>query len=184
MYLILLTIDELDFVCRSVYVFYLFFLTEISEENLCFLDDFLLCFSSDSTLNYFFHRLFFSFASISHLSTILCQYVSNHIIFKESKCSNFSENQWYRDKWCKLATVQSNKKRKINDCELYWNQKRIKTKNDKNWNKMLLKNFKNVKNTLFYHDKLWVSIDESRLDVIREVHNQFVVKHSEIKSHL
>ncbi len=35
---------------------------------------FLLYLSSDSTFNYFFHRLFFSFASILHLSTILCQY--------------------------------------------------------------------------------------------------------------
>ncbi len=46
---------------------------------------------------------------------------------------------------------------------------------------MLLKNFKNVKNTLFYNDKLWISIDESRLDVIREVHDQSTMRHSEIK---
>ncbi len=45
----------------------------------------------------------------------------------------------------------------------------------------MLKNFKNVKKTLFYNDKLWVSIDELRLDVIREVHDQSTVKHSEIR---
>ncbi len=46
---------------------------------------------------------------------------------------------------------------------------------------MLLKNFKNVENTLFYSDKLWISIDESRLDVIREIHDQSAVEHSEIR---
>jgi hypothetical protein len=54
-------------------------------------------------------------------------------------------------------------------------------RNKRNWNEMLLKNFKNVKNTLFYNDKLWVSIDESRLDVIREVHDQSTMKHSKIR---
>jgi hypothetical protein len=54
-------------------------------------------------------------------------------------------------------------------------------RNKKDWNKMLLKNFKNVKNILFYSDKLWVSIDESRLNVIREVHDQSAMKHSEIR---
>ncbi len=44
-------------------------------------------------------------------------------------------------------------------------------RNKKDWNEMLLKIFKNVKNTFFYNDKLWISIDESRLDVIRKVHN-------------
>ncbi len=44
-------------------------------------------------------------------------------------------------------------------------------RNDKNWNEILLKNFKNVKNTLFYHDKLWVSTDESRLDVVSKMHD-------------
>jgi hypothetical protein len=46
---------------------------------------------------------------------------------------------------------------------------------------MLLKNFKNVKNILFYDDKLWISTDESRLNVIQKVHDQSTVKHSEIK---
>ncbi len=54
-------------------------------------------------------------------------------------------------------------------------------RNQKNWNEMLLKNFKNVKNTLFYNDKLWVSIDESKLDVIRKVYDQSTMKHSKIK---
>jgi hypothetical protein len=54
-------------------------------------------------------------------------------------------------------------------------------RNDKDWNKMLLKNFKNVKNTLLYHDKLWVLTNESKLDVIREVHDQSAIKHSKIK---
>jgi hypothetical protein len=54
-------------------------------------------------------------------------------------------------------------------------------RNKKDWNEILLKNFKNVKNTLFYNDKLWVLIDESRLDVIRKMHNQSTMRHSEIK---
>ncbi len=54
-------------------------------------------------------------------------------------------------------------------------------RNDKIWNEMLLKNFKNVKNTLFYHDKLWILTNESRLDVIQKVHNESTIKHSEIK---
>ncbi len=46
---------------------------------------------------------------------------------------------------------------------------------------MLLKYFKNVKNTLFYQKKLWVSNDALKSDVIRETQNQFVVDHSDIR---
>jgi hypothetical protein len=54
-------------------------------------------------------------------------------------------------------------------------------RNEKNWNEMLLKHFKNVKNTLSYRDKLWVSdLNELKLDVIREVHDQSTVNHSDI----
>jgi predicted alpha-1,6-mannanase (GH76 family) len=55
-------------------------------------------------------------------------------------------------------------------------------RNNKDWNKMLLKNFKNVKNTLFYHDKLWVLTNESRLDAIKKVHDQSTIKHDEFIS--
>jgi hypothetical protein len=34
---------------------------------------------------------------------------------------------------------------------------------------------------MFYHDKLWISTDESRLDVIRKVHDQSTIKHSTIR---
>jgi hypothetical protein len=44
-------------------------------------------------------------------------------------------------------------------------------RNDKDWNEMWLKIFKNVKNTLFYNDKLWVFINESRFDFIIKVHD-------------
>jgi hypothetical protein len=54
-------------------------------------------------------------------------------------------------------------------------------RNKKSWNEMLLKNFKNVKNTLFYNNKLWISIDESKLDIIRKIHDQLTMKHSNIK---
>jgi hypothetical protein len=55
-------------------------------------------------------------------------------------------------------------------------------RNEKNWNEMLLKHFKNVKNILFYRDKLWISdSNELKLDVIREVHDQSIVNHLNIR---
>jgi hypothetical protein len=55
-------------------------------------------------------------------------------------------------------------------------------RNEKNWNEMLFKHFKNVKNTLFYRDKLWISdSNELKLNVIREVHDQWTVNHSNIR---
>ncbi len=55
-------------------------------------------------------------------------------------------------------------------------------RNEKNWNEMLLKHFKNVKNTLFYRDKLWISdLNELKLNVIQEVHDQSIVNHSNIR---
>jgi hypothetical protein len=47
---------------------------------------------------------------------------------------------------------------------------------------MLFKHFKNVKNILFYRDKLWISdSNELKLDVIREMHDQSIVDHSNIR---
>jgi hypothetical protein len=55
-------------------------------------------------------------------------------------------------------------------------------RNEKNWNEMLLKHFKNVKNILFYRDKLWISdLNELKLNVIREMHDQSTVNHSDIR---
>ncbi len=45
----------------------------------------------------------------------------------------------------------------------------------------MLNNFKNVENTLFYNDKLWISIDESRFNVIWKIHDQSAMRHSKIK---
>jgi hypothetical protein len=69
----------------------------------------------------------------------------------------------------------------VNQTNANWTKiKDALKRNKKYYNEMLLKNFKNVKNTLFYNDILWVSILESRLNVIREVHDQSTMKHSEI----
>jgi hypothetical protein len=60
--------------------------------------------------------------------------------------------------------------------------KNVLKRNEKNWNEMLLKHFKNVKNTLFYRDKLWISdLNELKLNVIRKMHDQSTVNHSDIR---
>ncbi len=59
--------------------------------------------------------------------------------------------------------------------------RKTQKQNKKNWNEMLLKIFKNVKNILFFRDKLWISIDKSKLDVIKKMHDQSTIKHLEIK---
>jgi hypothetical protein len=55
-------------------------------------------------------------------------------------------------------------------------------RNKKNWNEMLFKHFNNVKNTLFYRDKLWISdLNELKLNVIRKMRDQSIVNHSNIR---
>jgi hypothetical protein len=54
---------------------------------------FFLCFS-DSTFNYLSHRLFFSFASISHLSTILCHWRSRcDVIVRRSSMRKWADQR-------------------------------------------------------------------------------------------
>ncbi len=58
-------------------------------------------------------------------------------------------------------------------------------RNEKNWNEMLFKHYKNVKNTLFYRDKLWISdLNELKLNVIREVHDQSTVNIQTFDEHM
>jgi hypothetical protein len=47
---------------------------------------------------------------------------------------------------------------------------------------MLLKKFEMIKNTLFFKKKLWVSkFDQLKLNIIKEIHNQFVSEHSDVR---
>jgi predicted metal-dependent hydrolase len=47
---------------------------------------------------------------------------------------------------------------------------------------MLLKKFKSIENTLFFKKKLWVSeFDQLKLNVIREIHDQSVAEHSNVR---
>jgi hypothetical protein len=61
---------------------------------------FFLCLS-DSAFSYFFHRLFSSFASISHLSTILCQY----------------HQRWDQHRWNQKRKTRKQKKSKIENAK-------------------------------------------------------------------
>jgi hypothetical protein len=49
----------------------------------------------------------------------------------------------------------------------------------KSFDKMLLKKFEIIENTLFFKKKLWVSIDQLKLNIIREVHDKLVSEHSD-----
>jgi hypothetical protein len=47
---------------------------------------------------------------------------------------------------------------------------------------MLLKKFEIIENTLFFKKKLWVSkFDQLKLNIIREIHDQFVSEHSNVR---
>ncbi len=47
---------------------------------------------------------------------------------------------------------------------------------------MLLKRFKSIENTLFFKKKLWVfESDQLKLNIIREIHDQFVSEHSDVR---
>jgi hypothetical protein len=49
----------------------------------------------------------------------------------------------------------------------------------KSFDEMLLKKFEIIENTLFFKKKLWVSIDQLKLNIIREVHDKSVSEHSD-----
>ncbi len=47
---------------------------------------------------------------------------------------------------------------------------------------MFLKKFESIENTLFYKKKLWVfESNQLKLNIIREVHDQFASKHSNVR---
>jgi hypothetical protein len=47
---------------------------------------------------------------------------------------------------------------------------------------MLLKKFESIENTFFFKKKLWVSeFDELKLNIIREIHDQSVAEHSDVR---
>jgi hypothetical protein len=47
---------------------------------------------------------------------------------------------------------------------------------------MLLKKFEIIENTLFFKKKLWISkSDQLKLNIIREIHDQSVSEHSNIR---
>ncbi len=50
------------------------------------------------------------------------------------------------------------------------------------FDEMLLKKFEIIENTLFFKKKLWVSkFDQLKLNIIREIHDQFVSEHSDVR---
>jgi hypothetical protein len=52
----------------------------------------------------------------------------------------------------------------------------------KSFDEMLLKKFEMIENTLFFKKKLWVSeFDQLKLNIIREIHDQFASEHSNIR---
>jgi aminopeptidase C len=52
----------------------------------------------------------------------------------------------------------------------------------KSFDEMLLKKFELIENILFFKKKLWISkFDQLKLDIIKEIHNQFVSEHSDIR---
>jgi ribosomal protein S17E len=54
--------------------------------------------------------------------------------------------------------------------------------NKKSYDEMLLKRFKSVENTLFFKKKLWIlESNQLKLDIIREIHDQSVSEHSNVR---
>ncbi len=52
----------------------------------------------------------------------------------------------------------------------------------KSFDEMLLKKFEMIENTLFFKKKLWISeFDQLKLNIIREIHDQFASEHSNIR---
>jgi hypothetical protein len=55
-------------------------------------------------------------------------------------------------------------------------------KNKKSHDEMLLKKFKSIENILFFKEKLWVfESDQLKLNIIKEIHDQSVSKHSNVR---
>jgi hypothetical protein len=60
--------------------------------------------------------------------------------------------------------------------------RKVLQKNKKSYDDMLLKKFKSIENTLFFKKKLWVSeIDQLKLNIIREIHDQLASEHSDVR---
>jgi hypothetical protein len=60
--------------------------------------------------------------------------------------------------------------------------KKALQKNKKSYDEMLLKRFKLIGNTLFFKKKLWVfESNQLKLDIIKEIHDQFVSKHLNVR---
>jgi hypothetical protein len=54
--------------------------------------------------------------------------------------------------------------------------------NKKSYDEMLLKRFISIENILFFKEKLWVfESNQLKLNIIREVHDQLVSKHSSVR---
>jgi hypothetical protein len=52
----------------------------------------------------------------------------------------------------------------------------------RSFNVILLKKFESIENTLFFKKKLWISkFDQLKLDIIKEIHDQFVSEHSDVR---
>jgi hypothetical protein len=55
-------------------------------------------------------------------------------------------------------------------------------KNKKSYDEMLLKKFKSIENILFFKEKLWIlESNQLKLNIIREIHDQFASKHSNVR---
>jgi hypothetical protein len=60
--------------------------------------------------------------------------------------------------------------------------RKILQENKKSYDEILLKKFKSIENTLFFKEKLWVlEFDQLKLNIIREVHDKFALKHSKVR---
>ncbi len=60
--------------------------------------------------------------------------------------------------------------------------RKVLQENKKSYDEMLLKRFKSVENTLFFKKKLWIlESDQLKLNIIREIHDQSVSKHSDVR---
>jgi hypothetical protein len=60
--------------------------------------------------------------------------------------------------------------------------RKVLQENKKSYDEMLLKRFKTIENTLFFKKKLWVfESNQLKLDIIREIHDQSVSEHSDVR---
>jgi hypothetical protein len=80
--------------CLSFCLRSLFILLDWHRRRSLFSWWFFLCLFFDSAFNYFSHRFFFSFASISHLSTILCHWRSRcDVIVRRSSMRKWADER-------------------------------------------------------------------------------------------